>query len=84
MFGIWKTSLHAYYCFFLIGIVGYGVQLGSLGTAATNRPLVRAQGDYDDGKIGRMMIGWGNQSTWRKPAPVHLCPLQTPTCSARA
>jgi hypothetical protein len=30
---------------FLIGIVGGGVQLGLLGTAATNRPIVPAQGD---------------------------------------
>jgi hypothetical protein len=35
-----------------IGIVGGGVQLGPLGTAATNRPIVPAPGDYDDGKIG--------------------------------
>jgi hypothetical protein len=33
---------------FLIGIVGGGVQLGPLGTAAINRPIVSAQGDYDD------------------------------------
>jgi hypothetical protein len=30
-------------------IVGGGVQLGPLGTAATNRPLVPTPGDYDDG-----------------------------------
>jgi hypothetical protein len=35
--------------------------LGPLGTAATNRPVVPASGDYDDGKIG--MIGKGNRST---------------------
>jgi hypothetical protein len=33
---------------FLIGIVGHGVQLGPFGTAATNRPIVPAPGDYDD------------------------------------
>jgi hypothetical protein len=33
---------------FLIGTVGGGVQLGPLGTAATNRPIVPAPGDYDD------------------------------------
>jgi hypothetical protein len=60
----------------LIGIVGDGVQLGPLGTAATNRPLVPAAGDYDDREIGGM-IGKGNRSTRRKPAPVPLCP-QTP------
>jgi hypothetical protein len=37
--------------------VGGGVQLGPLGTAATNRPIVPAPGDYDDGEIGGMMIG---------------------------
>jgi hypothetical protein len=58
--------------------VGGGVQLGTLGTAATNRATVPALGDYDDGEIGGMMIGRGNQSTWRKPAPVPLCPPQTP------
>jgi hypothetical protein len=63
--------------FFLIGIVGGGVQMGPLGTAATNRPIVPAPGDYDDGEIGGM-IGKGNQSTRRKPAPVPLCPPQIP------
>jgi hypothetical protein len=62
---------------FLIGIVGGGVQLGSLGTAATNRPTVPAPGDYDDGEIGGM-IGTGNRSTRKKPTPVPLCPPQTP------
>jgi hypothetical protein len=55
-----------------------GVQLGPLGTAATKRPTVQATGDYDDGEIGGMKIGRGKQSTWRKPAPVPLCPPQTP------
>jgi hypothetical protein len=63
---------------FLIGIVGGGVQLGPLGTAATNRPTVPAPGDYDDGEISGMMIGRGNWSSRRKPAPVPLCPPQTP------
>jgi hypothetical protein len=40
--------------------VGGGVQLGSLSTTATNRPIVPAPGDYDDGEIGGMTIGWGN------------------------
>jgi hypothetical protein len=56
---------------------GGGVQLGPPGTAATSRPIVPAPGDYDDGEIGGM-IGRGNRSTQRKPAPVPLCPLQTP------
>jgi hypothetical protein len=62
---------------FLIGIVGGGVQLGPLGTAATNRSIVSAPGDYDDGEIGGM-IGRGNRSTRRKPALVPLCPPQNP------
>jgi hypothetical protein len=64
--------------FFLISIVGGGVQLGPLGTEATNRPIVTAPGDYDDGEIGGIMIGKGNRSTRRKPAPVPLCPPQAP------
>jgi hypothetical protein len=62
---------------FLIGIVEGGVQLGPLDTAATNRPIVPAPGDYDYGEIGGM-IGRGNRSTRIKPAPVPLCPPQTP------
>jgi hypothetical protein len=53
--------------------VGGGVQLGPLGTAATDRPIVPAPGDYDDGEVGGM-IGRGNRSTRRNPAPVPLCP----------
>jgi hypothetical protein len=63
--------------FFVIGIVGSGVQLGPLGTAATNRPIVPDPGDYDAGEIGGM-IGRGNRSTRRKPAPVPLCSPRTP------
>jgi hypothetical protein len=57
--------------------VGGGVQLGPLGTAATNRPIVPAPDDYDDGEIGGM-IGRGNCSTRRKSAPMPHCPSQTP------
>jgi hypothetical protein len=46
--------------FFLNWYSGGGVQLGPLGTVATNRPIVPALGDYDDGEIGEMMIGRGN------------------------
>jgi hypothetical protein len=66
------------FVFFKIGIVGGGVQLGPLGTAATNRPIVPAPGYYDGGEINGMMTGKGNRGTWRKPAPVPLCPPQTP------
>jgi hypothetical protein len=64
------------FIFFFSGIVGGGIQ-GPLDTAATNRPIVPAPGEYDDGEIGGM-IGKGNRSTRRKPAPVPLCPSQIP------
>jgi hypothetical protein len=51
--------------------------LGPPGTVATNRPTMPAPGDYDDGEIGGM-IGRGNSSTRRKPAPLPLCLPQTP------
>jgi hypothetical protein len=53
------------------------VQLGQLSTAAINKPIVPAPGDHDDGEIGGM-TDKGNRSTRRKPAPVPLCPPQTP------
>jgi hypothetical protein len=56
---------------------GDGVQLGLLGIAVTNRPIVPASDHYDDGEFGGM-IGRGNRSARRKPAPVPLCPPQTP------
>jgi hypothetical protein len=52
--------------------------LGPHGTAATNRHIVPALGNYDDGEDGGMMIGRGNRRTRRNPAPVPLCPPQTP------
>jgi hypothetical protein len=52
--------------------------LGPLAHAANNRPIVPAPGDYDDAEIGGMMIGRGKRSSRRKPAPVPLCPPQTP------
>jgi hypothetical protein len=57
---------------------GSGVQLGPLNTVTTNKPIVPAPGGYDDGEIGGMMTGKGNRSTRRKPAPVPVCPQQTP------
>jgi hypothetical protein len=65
-------------CVLKIGIVGGWVHLGLLGTAATNRPIVPAPGDYDDAEIGGMMIGRGNRNTQRKPGSVSLWPPQTP------
>jgi hypothetical protein len=44
----------------------------------TNRPIVPTQGDFDNGGIGGIMFGKGNQSTLRKPAPVPLRPPQIP------
>jgi hypothetical protein len=38
---------------------------------------VSVPGDYDNGEIGGM-IGRGNRSTRRKPAPVPLCLPRTP------
>jgi membrane glycosyltransferase len=35
-------------------------------------------GEGDCGAVGGMKIGRGNRSTWRKPAPVPLCPPQIP------
>jgi hypothetical protein len=55
-----------------------GVQLGPPGTSATNWPIVHVACDYEDGEFGGMMIGRGNQSTRRKPAPVPLCQPQIP------
>jgi hypothetical protein len=61
---------------FIFNWYGGGVQLGPLGIAATIRPIMPAPGDYD-GEIGGM-LGRGNRSTRRKPAPAPLCPPQTP------
>jgi hypothetical protein len=59
--------------------MGGGVQLGPLGTAATNRPIVPALGDYDDGEIGGM-IGKGNRTTRGKPAGhILICPKKKKT-----
>jgi hypothetical protein len=67
--------------FFLICIVRGGVQLGPPGTAATNKPIVPAPSDSDDGEIGGMMIGGRNRSTRRKPVPVPLRVSRTDTNS---
>jgi hypothetical protein len=60
--------------FFLIRRVGLWVLW--LLTGLLYRPWMI--GDGDCGEIGGMKIGRGNRSTRRKPAPVPLCPLQTP------
>jgi hypothetical protein len=38
------------------------VELGPLGTSATEWPIVPAPGDCDDGEFGGMKIGRGNRS----------------------
>jgi hypothetical protein len=63
---------------FLIGLVGDGIQLGPLGTSATNWPIVPAPSSYKDGAFGGMMIGKGTRSTRKKSAPVPFCPPQIP------
>jgi hypothetical protein len=45
----WPLALMEELKFVKGGIVGSGGQLGPLGTAATNRRIVPAPGDYDDG-----------------------------------
>jgi hypothetical protein len=49
-----------------------------LGTVATNRPVLPAPGDYDDGEIGGMLIVRGTEVLLRKPAPVPLRLPQAP------
>jgi hypothetical protein len=65
---------------FLIGIVRGGVQLGSLGIAATNRDIVPAPGDYDDGEISGMIIDRGNLPQCRF---VHHNPTRLPRSEPR-
>jgi hypothetical protein len=65
------------YSFFLIGIVEGGVQLGPLCTPATNRRVVPASGDYDNGEIARM-TGRKTEVHGENLPPVPLCPPQTP------
>jgi hypothetical protein len=64
---------------FLIGIVRSGVQFGLLGTAASNRPIVPAPGDYDEGDNGRM-IGMGKPKYSEKTCPIAALSNTNPTC----
>jgi hypothetical protein len=73
---MWKNICPKFMLYFLIRLVGGEVQLGPLGTSATNWPIVLAPSDYEDGEFGGMMISRGNQITRRNPAPVPLCPPQ--------
>jgi hypothetical protein len=58
-------------------IVYWGVESRSTRHCGHQWPIVPAPGDYDGGEIGGM-IGRGNRSSRRKPAPLPLCPPQTP------
>jgi hypothetical protein len=63
--------------FFLNWYSGGWSSNGSTQHCGHQQPIVPAPGDYDDAEIDGM-IGRGNRSTRRKPAPVPLCPPQTP------
>jgi hypothetical protein len=54
--------------------------LGSLCTAATNRSIVPAPGDYDDGEIAGMMIGKGKPKYSEKSFPSTALSTTNPTC----
>jgi hypothetical protein len=63
--------------FFLVSLSG--VRLSPLGTSATVGLLYQPRMIDDDyGAVGGIRNGRGNRSTRRKPAPVPLCPSQTP------
>lgn len=73
----WHTThYHCHHFKFLNLHNGGWSQLSPPGTAATNRPIVPAPCDYDDGEIAGMMIGRGNRSTLKKPAPLPFFPQQ--------
>jgi hypothetical protein len=65
---------------FFFSFLGLGWDLGPRGTSTTKWPLYQPWMIDDDecGVVGGMRIGRGNRSTRRKPAPVPLCPPQTP------
>jgi hypothetical protein len=52
--------------------------LGPLGTAATNRPIVPALGDYDDGEVGGM-IWQGKPKFSEKTCPSAALSTTNPT-----
>jgi hypothetical protein len=66
------NTVHSLIPYIKIRLVGGGVQLGPLGTPATDWPIVPTPGDYDDGEFGGMKIGRENRSIRRKPAPAPL------------
>jgi hypothetical protein len=72
------------YTIFLIRILGGGVQLGPLGTAATNRPIVPTPGDYDDGEFVWNDDWQGKPKYSEKTCPSATLYTTNPTCPARA
>jgi hypothetical protein len=80
------TSLHWAATTRQLLIILSAVRLGSLGTGATIGLLYQSRmiDDGDCGAICGMKIGRGNRSTRRKPAPLPLCPPQSPHELTRA
>jgi hypothetical protein len=72
----WHFLADQYFTWVIYREIHVALQYSGDGVA-NNRLIVPALGDYDDREIGGMMIGKGNRSTRRKPAPVPLCPPQT-------
>jgi hypothetical protein len=68
------NTVHA---FFFNWYSGGWSPIGSTRHCDHQWPIVPTPGDYDDGEFGGI-IGRGNRNTRRKPAPVPLCPPQTP------
>jgi hypothetical protein len=54
-----------------IRLVGGGVQLGPLGTAATDWPIALSPGDYD-GEFGGMKFGTGYRNTQKNLPQRHF------------
>jgi hypothetical protein len=58
--------------FFLIRLVGGGVQLGPLGMAATDWPIVPAQGDYDHGEFVEWRLAGETDVLGENPPQPHF------------
>jgi hypothetical protein len=72
-----KCVVMCFWCIDLKKNFIVGVESRSTRHCGHQWPIVPAPGDYDDGEIC-VMIGRGNRSTRRKPAPVPLCQPHTP------
>jgi hypothetical protein len=68
--GFWWCCITLGLIFYLLFLVGWDW------VHVTLRSLLAYCTIGDCGAIGRMRIGRGNWSTWRKPAPAPLCPPQ--------